>query len=231
MTDNDRDVVPDDEDGRNTMLQLMKLNLPGHAAALGVTNAELTQTIADANAFVYGRTLRNGGEAFKEETSAFLRLITDGADGSPTPDMPIFEQPPVGDVVFKVGIIKRLRKLIKKIKLSENFTESIGRDLYIIRDKQRVPSEEKQPTLEVKAIADDKVELKFNKQGMKAVRIKRILADGTTQTVADPTDSPYIDETPSPNGKPEKRQYQAIYLENNKPVGQYSDIKTVVTTP
>lgn len=66
---------------------------------------------------------------------------------------------------------------------------------------------------------------------MKAVRIRRILADGTAQNLADPQTSPFIDETPSPDGKPEKHQYQAVYLENNKPGGQYSDVVIVVTTP
>jgi hypothetical protein len=35
----------------------------------------------------------------------------------------------------------------------------------------------------------------------------------------------------SPDGKPEKRRYRAVYLAKNKPVGQYSDIVTIVTTP
>lgn len=231
MANEDKDVIPTDEEGRNTMLQLMKLNLPAHAAALGLTNEEVRQTIADANTYAYLRTLRDGSEAFSKEVTAYLKLITDEEPGTPTSDLPTFEPPPLGDVVFLVGIIRRLRLLIRKIKSSANFNESIGRDLYIIRESERTPNSEKKPTLKAAALVNDKVELKFDKQGMKAVRIRRLLADGTAQNLADPTTSPFIDNTPSPNNQPEKRQYQAVYLENNEPVGQYSDIVIVVTTP
>ncbi|HEX8248617.1 MAG TPA: hypothetical protein VF599_10625 [Pyrinomonadaceae bacterium] len=40
-----------------------------------------------------------------------------------------------------------------------------------------------------------------------------------------------VDETSSPDGKPEKRRYRAVYLAKNQPVGQYSDIVAIVTTP
>jgi len=36
---------------------------------------------------------------------------------------------------------------------------------------------------------------------------------------------------PTAGGNPEKREYRAIYLIKNQPVGQYSDIITVYTTP
>lgn len=231
MANEDDDVVPRDEEGRNTMLQLMKLNLPTHAATLGLTNAEVAQTVADANAYAYLRTWRDAAEAFGKEASAFLNLITNEDPGTPTSDLPTFDAPPLGDVVFLVGIVRRLRLLIRKIKASANFNESIGRDLYIIRESERTPNNEKKPTLKATALVNDKVELKFDKQGMKAVRIRRLLAEGTAQNLADPTTSPFIDQTASPNGQPEKRQYQAVYLENNEPVGQYSDIVVVVTTP
>ena len=231
MADEDIDVIPRDEEGRNTMLQLMKLNLPAHAAALGLTNAEVTQTVNDADAYSYLRTLRDGAEAFGKEVSGYLRLITDEEPGTPTTDVPTFEAPPLGTVTFLVGIVRRLRLLIRKIKASPNYSESIGRDLYIVRDRERTPNSEKKPTLKATALVNDKVEVKFDKQGMKAVRIRRLLSDGTAQNLADPTTSPFIDQTASPNGQPEKRQYQAVYLENNEPVGQYSDIVVVVTTP
>lgn len=224
------DVIPKDEEGRNTMLQLMKLNLQGHAEILGLSADDVSQTALDADAVDYLETWQNAAEAFAKEASKYKDLIINGKD-KPTTPLPVFVPPDSARITFSVGVIKRLRLLIRKIKSSANYNESIGRDLYIFREKRRTPNDEKKPTLEVKALVDDKVELKFNKQGMKAVRFKRVLADGTTQSVADATDSPYIDETPSPNGKPEKRQYQAVYLENNKPVGQYSDIKTVVTAP
>ncbi|HQU83469.1 MAG TPA: hypothetical protein PKY59_10105 [Pyrinomonadaceae bacterium] len=224
------DVVPDSAEGRNRMLQLMKLNLPGHAATLGLETNEVDQILKDADTSDYLDLLQDAAEAFASEIAKYKRLIVEGKL-EPTTPLPVFTPPDPARITFLVGIVQRLRKIIKKIKLSDNYNESIGRDLYIVRERQRTPNEEKQPTLEVKAMADDKVEFKFNKQGMKAVRIRRVMPDGSLQNVADPTDSPYIDDTPSPNDKPEKRQYQAIYLDKNNPVGQYSDIKTVVTTP
>lgn len=41
MANEDADIIPRDEEGRNAMLQLMKLNLPAYAAALGLTNEEV----------------------------------------------------------------------------------------------------------------------------------------------------------------------------------------------
>lgn len=57
------------------------------------------------------------------------------------------------------------------------------------------------------------------------------LPGGEWTNAGDPSTSPYIDETRSTGGNPEKREYRAIYLRDNKPFGRYSDIVTVITTP
>jgi len=87
------------------------------------------------------------------------------------------------------------------------------------------------PALKPQALIDDVVEIAFNKQGQTAIRFQRETGDDKWTNVGDATSSPFVDETPSPDGKPEKRRYRAVYLAKNQPVGQYSDIVTVVTTP
>jgi len=68
-------------------------------------------------------------------------------------------------------------------------------------------------------------------QGQKAARIQMRRGGSDWTTSDDPTNSPFVDGTPSTGGNPEKREYRAIYLKDNKPFGQYSDIVTVFTTP
>ena len=43
--------------------------------------------------------------------------------------LPVLNVPDASAVTFTVGIVKRLRLLIRKIKASPNYNESIGRDL------------------------------------------------------------------------------------------------------
>lgn len=226
-----KDVIPRNDAGLNTLLQLMKLNLPTHAATLGVTAGEVSQTDKDADTFGYLIPFMSAVNAFKEEVSSFKKLIARGDLNAPTPALPVLLLPDIGAATFSVGIVKRLRLLIRKIKASSNYNESIGRDLGIIRDSEGISSSELKPTLKIAALINDKVQIGFNKQRQSAVRIQMRRGDENWETLGDPTSSPFIDQTASVGGDPEKREYRAVYLSKNEPVGQYSDIVTIVTTP
>lgn len=227
----DKDVIPNTDAGLNTLLQLMKLNLPTHTAALGVSAGEVSQTERDADTVGYLIPYTSAVNAFKEEAFSFKDLIIDGELNAPTPALPVLNVPDASAITFTVGIVKRLRLLIRKIKASPNYNESIGRDLGIVRDSEGISPEMLKPTLKVTTMIDDKVRVEFNKQGQTAVRIQLKRGGGNFETVGDPTTSPFVDHTASTGGNPEKREYRAVYLEKNEPVGQYSDIASVVTTP
>jgi hypothetical protein len=83
-----------------------------------------------------------------------------------------------------------------------------------------------------KALINDRVELSFVKQRQQAVRWQMRRGDVLDWGFdRDGVTSPLIDPTASIDGKPEKREYRCIILKNNEPIGQYSDIITVITTP
>jgi hypothetical protein len=52
------------------------------------------------------------------------------------------------------------------------------------------------------------------------------------EPVGDSSQAEFEDSRPNTTvGQPETRQYKLIFLENNKPVGEYSAIETIVTKP
>src|SRR5205085_9302172 len=132
----------------------------------------------------------------------------------------------------KPGIEARNKEIYNYFKNHPNRTAESLDDMGITdAAKLEISPDELKPKGGAKALTDDRVELSFNKQGQKAIRwqLRRNGSDwGNPQ---DANQSPLIDETPSIDGKPEKREYRAIYLKGNKPFGQYSDILTVFTTP
>ena len=137
---------------------------------------------------------------------------------------------PLGD--YKQGIEKRNAELYNFLKKHPNRTEESLTDLGIISTKKTpIPPEELKPKLSGSAQPDDKVELPFNKQGESKCRIQMRRDGGDWGTVGEPDHSPFVDETPSIGGNPERREYRGIYMRKNKPYGQYSDIVVIVTTP
>ena len=130
----------------------------------------------------------------------------------------------------KLAAINELRRIAKKIKSSNGYTEEIGKDLGIIGTDVIPPDPSTmKPTLKVKLSGHDVI-IEFDKQNMEGVRIysKRGTQAGFEHIATD-LHSPYYDTRAKlVEGSPEERQYYAFYSEDDSDIGIQSDVVTIV---
>lgn len=227
-------AFPNTEATVNALLQIWQVKLSDHQTKYTLTAAQIAQVTDDAvvyNHLIKARNLLNEEVA---EFSTYKKKIMEGdpkdtADAYPTielPELPELTNPP------KPGIEKRNQELYNYLKSHPNRTaESLAELGVSAGEGGSISPEDLKPLLKPQALIDDVVEIGFNKQTQTAIRIQREIGVDNWTSVGDATSSPLLDDTPSPDGKPEKRRYRGVYLAKNQPVGQYSDIVTVVTTP
>ncbi len=224
---------PTNEPDINLLLQSLVIKLPAHATPLGIDQAELDALINDASNFTYVLTT---AQLVTDSVDAFFAFKDDMFNGDPSTTaliMPTFPTIATPRETLP-GIKKRLRALLKRIKASVGYTVQIGEDLGLIEnDPGALNPDSITAEIKVRALQDGKVEIVFSKQGMDAIRVDfRRKGDVVWMLAGIYTSSAGIHDTPSvPPGEPEAREYRAIMIKKNVPIGNMSPIYTVVTTP
>lgn len=122
-----------------------------------------------------------------------------------------------------------VRDLVGKMKKHDDYTEALGETIGVIGE-EHVPD-----TVSAKPVLKDKsegglVKVGFNIYEWDGVNIYRELDDGAGMIfIARDTDAPYYDTTPKLDPtKPEKRQYQAYFVDGDEQIGLPSDILTII---
>jgi hypothetical protein len=131
------------------------------------------------------------------------------------------------------GTEARARALIRRLKAHPNYTPAIGQQLGIVGPEDTTDLSNSRPTLTGTALPHGVFQLEFNKSKADGVNIysKRDGEPDFTFLALD-TASPYVDNRPPlVAGKPENRQYKAIYVQADGEIGQASDIVTLVSLP
>jgi hypothetical protein len=225
---------PRKENEVSALLLLWHERMPDHQTRYNLTAAQLAQILDDSLLYEH---MMKASDLLDEDVKEFYTYKKNIMRGDPNEtagdypkielsSLPTLTNPP------KPGIEKRNQEIYNFLQVHPNRTAESLADLGIGEaGGEAISPDDLKPSLKVQAAVDDKVEIGFNKQGQTAIRIQRETGDDKWTNVGDATTSPLVDATASPDGKPEKRRYRAIYLAKNQPVGQYSDIVTVVTTP
>jgi hypothetical protein len=227
-------AFPNTETKINALLQIWHERMPDHQTRYGLTAAQLAQILDDALVYQHLINARSLLDEDVKEFSAYKKNIMEGDPNVEAGDYPKIELPSLPTLTKppKAGIEKRNQELYNFLKAHPNRTAESLADLGLGETGgDSISPEDLKPALKAQARIDDKIEIAFNKQGQSSIRIQRETAADKWTTAGEATTSPFVDETPSPDGKPEKRRYRAVYLSKNQPVGQYSDIVTIVTTP
>ena len=130
--------------------------------------------------------------------------------------------------VFR-SVITRARGIANRVKSHPNYTEALGRQLGIVGPEDTTDLSQAQPTLRNEAVSPGSVRMGFNKSVSSGVRIfSKRGSEASFAFLATDTESPYFDTRSNLTPGPESRQYQAQYLLGDEPVGQLSDILSVL---
>lgn len=235
-------ALPRKESEANLVCQNIAAKLGDYQTTLGLSAGDVSRAVNNATVFQYLLNVAPQFEAAKRQFSTYKDEILNGEPNAPTPDTPEYTVPQMANTtIVSSGIIKWTNNLIERIKRADGYTSDIGKDLGIADDSKPGGGigehgadfeQTLKTTLKGMALANDTVQIAFNKQGLPAVRIQ--MRRGAAQewiNVGDAFTSPLIDAAPSIGGNPERREYRAVYLKDNQPFGQWSDIITVYTTP
>ena len=123
--------------------------------------------------------------------------------------------------------LKAVRKMVRIIKASPTYADSIGESMGIVGPEDS--RELKPPVLKVRSIGGRTV-ISYKKYRSHGIFIYSKRGHETQLTLlAVDARSPYVDTRPNldPN-EPEKRQYAAYYMINDEPVGQMSNVTSVL---
>lgn len=135
----------------------------------------------------------------------------------------------------RVAAEEEVRKLARRIKAHKTYTAAIGQQLGIEGSEDTTDLSAAKPKLAGRALPHAVVELTFNKSKSDGVNLysQREGENGGAWTfLARDTQSPYVDNRPLlVAGKPEVRQYKAIYVRGDAELGQASDEVVVTCQP
>ena len=189
--------------------------LPGSAAILGLTPAQVTAAVADCNWLLY-------------VLQTWLPAVRNWAQSFTTPALP------AGVAAVIPGALNRIFALVQQIKDNNNCTDAIATNLGIVGGGQTPPDlTAVQPGLDT-AISGNLVTVKWGWNGNSAYRdaceiwVDRGDGRGFNLLTIDTTPN-YTDTQPFP-ANPARWTYKAIYRLNDAQIGIWS-LPVSVTVP
>lgn len=201
----------------------------GYAATLGMGLPETGAVNADLAALQYLVNMSATAKTRTEDINDYKRQLIYGPGPiGAYPTAPTFGAAPAQVLA---NIIQRLDVIVARAKASPNYTTAMGEDMGI-EAPASVPGAD---PLELVPAArpNSEVEVGFNKQNYDGVHLEGQRGNEVTWTVlGNDAFSPYVDtRAPLVAGQPEVRKYRGRYLDGDTPIGDWSDIVQVSTTP
>ena len=212
-----------------------KLEFPPLAPGLSFTAGELTGVMADTDWAIYVCTMAADSQSFAEAWVDFRDIILESDSSDPpgplpnstVPDLPAAPKPPR-------GIIHRFQGYIQRVKTAPGYNATIGAQLRILPTVPApVDLATVKPDLRGEALAMFQARLRWTRRDFGGIELQS-QRDGDADWVSlgVKTATTVLDARPPvAAGKPEVRRYRAIYLLDDSPVGQWSDVVSVTVQP
>jgi hypothetical protein len=148
------------------------------------------------------------------------------------PDAPAFIIPKPPDTKPKAALRRRIRRAVGRYERADDYTDNIGRALGVVKDPTRVNLADMKPTkITVAAEGGDRIVVTYSKQGKADALLAEREIDGKWTRIGTPNYSPWVDDTPSPEGKSEKRSYRFRFMIRGEAVGEYTEVFEIYSQP
>jgi len=213
--------------------------LPSYGATLGVIAADITASVNDAKwaNYVLGTWLTAVRNFAPSTTDAVDDVLTGKGTGAVVLPTFVASALPTGVTAALPGALTRIFALIAKMKLSANYTESIGTDLGIVGAVigNTPGAANATPRFRAEILQGSGVQtvnLTFFKYGHMGGYIESRRGNGAFEFLAIDTESPYLDERPLlVAGTPEVREYRMRFWDKGTPNGDWTDVVKVSVAP
>ncbi len=203
--------------------------LVDHASALSITSAEVATLDADVaiTEYIANFTLRLADRKMAYSAYASTMMNSDHAGTPPLPVFDSFNLPESG----VAGVFPRLRRLVKKIKSSANYTLQIAEDLgLVILSPVPEPAPMFKPVVTASALVDDEISVKFKKGRFSGAELQwRLQGQSQWTSSGNFYSSPIKIKSPIDDGAAGVVELRIRMVKGNLPVTNYSQIERVVT--
>ncbi len=230
------DYLPTNETNLDTWLLNFSTKAEASGDQHGFSGDEIKRIKDDYSVL---HSLVQGSETIRVNQSeyiAYKKIVVFGGATDPTPIFPAMTSPTVPTFITSIesGIVERVRAFVKRLKASPNYNEAVGQDFQVMNPTgDKFVAATAKPVLKIKALANSLVEIGFVKGESDGIELEIQHGSESSWTrIGKFIKTPAEDDTPTitPN-TPEVRRYRGRFLDGNKPVGLFSDIATIVTTP
>jgi hypothetical protein len=220
--------LPQSDADRMVWLNNFASKLGIHATVLEISPAELSDVQKDAVCFQYILQLV---ELYKNTLPSLVsyKNLLRNASGQKQPGPPSLPVLPAPPPFVREGIFDRVSMLVKRIKASLHYSESIGLDLGIIAPVRAWNKAELKPLLRIN-LKGPLPNVKSSKGIATAMDLYADRNDGQGFVfVGRLTRAQYLDKTPLPaEAEFFEWKYKAIFVIADKQVGQMSNVVSVV---
>ena len=211
-----------------------KVEFPPIASSLGFSAAEITAFLLDCNYCLFVcRAAADADSNARAWVQARETLLSGNSNSGVLtfPNGTLPAQPATAAPL--PGILTRFRAFAKRVKGSPNYTPAVGQSLRLVGSTAPIDPVSAKPKSRVKALPMFQAELQWPRLSFSGA-LTRSQRDGESGWTDHgiKTGNTFVDERPPAEpGKPEVRRYQQIYVRNDVPVGQWSDVVEVTLQP
>jgi len=223
-----KDSIPKRDREFADMLDNLVVKMPVHAVTLDITPGQITTVQNYAVMFNYLMDMQEAYKTYKQEVSAYKRLLRYGPGGGQMNPVPVTPTLLAAPALVNIAIERYLRNLFAQFKAHPNYDESVGEDLGIVGDEQIVDIHKLKPEIKSR-IEDGKPVIMWTKGVTEAIDIYVDRNDGAGLVfLARDTHPDYTDTTPIPAGTEAVAwDYKCIYVIDDSHVGKYSNVLRV----
>jgi hypothetical protein len=223
--------LPRPENERIDWLQDFADALPNFAKKYGLTDEQVDDVQTGLAFIIAWYTYKIELESHKTQVTAYfaeqLYGVSAGATGSVLPvqpAIPALTAPPPGILSRALAIGKSMKKQIV-------YTEADGEALGLIGVEHNIDFNSLKAQITIKLVNGGHPEIHWLKHGLDGIQIFKDSGTGTFSLLAYVTHPPTIDNAPLPAaGTSAIWRYKTIYMHNDMPVGEYSDVVSVTVT-
>jgi len=194
---------------------------------LGITDAEILAATNDAIAFNYIVGNQNVAQTFEQNYMTFKILARKGGSGQlgAYPKAPVLPAPPA--TIVPPNIEGRFRASVQRLRSHPSYTPAIGEDLGIEGPIETFVAKEGKPKFHIELMPEGQPNLRWVKGKFEGVEIWKDDGKGFRKLDRDMKPD-YPDMSPLPaEGTFVVWRYKMIYLMDDKPVGNWSEVVSV----
>ncbi|MHB8258652.1 MAG: hypothetical protein ACYDCN_00600 [Bacteroidia bacterium] len=235
--------LPDDDNGRMRWLNNFAAKIGGYAADLDIDPADVTQIENDALDWEEMLGFLVAEKSFHKAVVSYKNLLGKGNKaGTELGALPLEPEMPTFTSTVKENIFGRVTKLVAAIKVNNNYSPSIGKDLGIIAAgtgistsamEHSAKASELKPVLKIILNKGNRPWLRWVKGISSALQLMVNRGDGkgfVLLMIA--SHNAYVDKSPLPEiDTAAVWKYKAIYLDHNEePMGEWSNESKITVT-